>query len=63
MQKHMSRTEGERGSGDAAASTARSAGTSKAMGRKLDALLDEIDDVLERNAKEFVAAYVQYGGE
>lgn len=29
----------------------------------LDALLDEIDDVLEENAEEFVTAYVQRGGQ
>lgn len=30
---------------------------------ELDALLDEIDDVLEENAEEFVKSYVQKGGE
>lgn len=29
----------------------------------IDALLDEIDDVLEENAEEFVKQYVQKGGE
>jgi len=29
----------------------------------LDDLLDEIDDVLESNAEEFVRSYVQKGGE
>jgi ubiquitin-like protein Pup len=29
----------------------------------LDTLLDEIDEVLEENAAEFVAAYIQRGGE
>ena len=29
----------------------------------VDALLDEIDDVLEENAEDFVRAYVQKGGE
>ncbi len=29
----------------------------------VDALLDEIDDVLEENAEEFVRGYVQKGGE
>jgi ubiquitin-like protein Pup len=29
----------------------------------LDSLLDEIDDVLEDNAEEFVRNYVQKGGE
>jgi ubiquitin-like protein Pup len=30
---------------------------------ELDELLDEIDDVLETNAEEFVKNYVQKGGE
>lgn len=29
----------------------------------LDSLLDEIDDVLETNAEEFVRSFVQKGGE
>ena len=29
----------------------------------VDALLDEIDDVLEENAEEFVRSFVQKGGE
>jgi ubiquitin-like protein Pup len=31
--------------------------------RKLDDLLDEIDQVLEENAEEFVKNYIQKGGE
>ncbi len=30
---------------------------------ELDALMDEIDDVLEENAEEFIKNYVQKGGE
>lgn len=30
---------------------------------EIDDILDEIDDVLEQNAEEFVKAYVQKGGE
>jgi ubiquitin-like protein Pup len=29
----------------------------------MDDILDDIDDVLEENAEEFVASYVQKGGE
>ncbi len=29
----------------------------------VDSLLDEIDDVLEENAEDFVKSYVQKGGE
>jgi prokaryotic ubiquitin-like protein Pup len=35
----------------------------KEMSEDVDALLDEIDDVLEENAEDFVRAYVQKGGE
>nr|7OXY_B Chain B, Prokaryotic ubiquitin-like protein Pup [Acidothermus cellulolyticus 11B] len=28
-----------------------------------DAILDEIDDVLEENAEEFVRSYIQKGGQ
>lgn len=30
---------------------------------EMDALIDEIDEVLEENAEEFVKSYVQRGGE
>ncbi|WP_104523860.1 ubiquitin-like protein Pup [Blastococcus atacamensis] len=33
------------------------------MTEDVDSLLDEIDDVLEENAEDFVRAYVQKGGE
>jgi ubiquitin-like protein Pup len=33
------------------------------IGAELDTLLDEIDDVLEENAAEFVRDYVQHGGQ
>ena len=31
--------------------------------REMDAILDEIDEVLEENAEEFVRSYVQKGGQ
>ena len=31
--------------------------------KDVDAILDEIDDVLEENAEEFVRGYVQKGGQ
>ncbi|MBA2280272.1 MAG: ubiquitin-like protein Pup [Actinomycetota bacterium] len=34
-----------------------------ALKAELDDLLDEIDEVLETNAEEFVKGYVQKGGE
>ena len=33
------------------------------LSEDVDALLDEIDDVLEENAEEFVRSYVQKGGQ
>jgi ubiquitin-like protein Pup len=33
------------------------------LGDDVDAMLDEIDDVLEENAEEFVRGYVQKGGQ
>jgi ubiquitin-like protein Pup len=35
----------------------------KKIGTELNALLDEIDGVLEENAEEFVSSYVQHGGQ
>ena len=35
----------------------------KKIKEEMDKLLDEIDDVLEENAEEFVKNYVQKGGE
>lgn len=35
----------------------------KKMTEDLDKLLDEIDDILEENAEEFVKSYVQRGGQ
>jgi len=35
----------------------------KKIGAELDTLLDEIDNVLEENAEEFVSSYVQHGGQ
>jgi ubiquitin-like protein Pup len=35
----------------------------KAMDDDVDAILDEIDDVLETNAEDFVKSFIQKGGE
>jgi ubiquitin-like protein Pup len=37
--------------------------TGEKLKGELDDLLDEIDEVLETNAEEFVKSYVQKGGE
>ncbi len=44
---------------EAPASTA----TGEKLKAELDDLLDEIDDVLETNAEDFVKSYVQKGGQ
>ncbi len=35
----------------------------RALKKGLDEILEDIDDVLEENAEEFVKSYVQRGGE
>ncbi len=45
---------------DAAPATSE---TGEKLKAELDDLLDEIDEVLETNAEEFVKSYVQKGGE
>ncbi len=51
------------GSGTEDDDTEFSAGHIQAQTSSLDALLDEIDTVLETNAAEFVQGFVQKGGE
>ncbi len=43
--------------------TATAQARAEKVRRELDALVDEIDEVLENNAEEFVLNYVQRGGE
>jgi len=43
--------------------TPTAASSSKNLTAELDSLLDEIDEVLESNAEEFVKSYVQKGGQ
>ncbi|MCE6998950.1 ubiquitin-like protein Pup [Saccharothrix sp. S26] len=53
------------GDGDESGDGAAGAGQERRekLGEDVDAILDEIDDVLEENAEDFVRAYVQKGGE
>ncbi|MFZ9696111.1 MAG: ubiquitin-like protein Pup [Ilumatobacteraceae bacterium] len=66
MAERIQKQRSERGN-DAVAdgSTAPAAGTerSEKLKAELDDLLDEIDEVLESNAEDFVKSYVQKGGE
>ena len=45
------------------ATDATSAPRAEKLKAELDDLLDEIDEVLETNAEDFVKSYVQKGGE
>ncbi|MBA3431181.1 MAG: ubiquitin-like protein Pup [Actinobacteria bacterium] len=38
-------------------------GTAETKSQEVDDLLDEIDEVLEENAEEFVRSYIQKGGQ
>ena len=53
----------ERPDGDADEAAPPPQGQSQVSGDDVDAILDEIDDVLEENAEDFVRAYVQKGGQ
>src|SRR4030095_12721390 len=56
-------TKPSEGGGDGAAGNPELAKKVKKMKEDIDKLLDEIDDILEENAEEFVKSYVQRGGE
>jgi prokaryotic ubiquitin-like protein Pup len=43
--------------------TTTTSGSGEKLKAELDDLLDEIDDVLETNAEDFVKSYVQKGGQ
>jgi prokaryotic ubiquitin-like protein Pup len=43
--------------------TAEASTETKVDTKEVDDLLDEIDEVLEQNAEEFVRSYIQKGGE
>ncbi len=50
-------------SGDTGVANPEVAKKGKKLKEDVDKLLDEIDDILEENAEEFVKSYVQRGGE
>jgi len=51
------------GDGDGGSANPEVSKKGKKIKEDLDKLLDEIDDILEENAEEFVKSYVQRGGE
>jgi ubiquitin-like protein Pup len=59
-QKPKRGSDGETGSGEGPQKLAKKGAELK---EEMDALVDEIDEVLEENAEEFVKNYVQRGGQ
>ncbi|MGH3564209.1 MAG: ubiquitin-like protein Pup [Mycobacterium sp.] len=63
----MAQEQTKRGGGDGddepTGSTAAGQERREKLAEETDDLLDEIDDVLEENAEDFVRAYVQKGGQ
>jgi prokaryotic ubiquitin-like protein Pup len=62
QKKKVERPKGD-GDGAEAAANPEVSKKGKKIKEDLDKLLDEIDDILEENAEEFVKSYVQRGGE
>jgi len=54
---------GDGGEGSDSSSSKTMTKKGEKLKEDMDALVDEIDDVLEENAEEFVKNYVQRGGE
>jgi ubiquitin-like protein Pup len=61
-QQQVRRT-GDTQTSTASAPVANLSRTGEKLRDEMDALIDEIDEVLEENAEEFVKNYVQRGGE
>ena len=62
QKKKVERPKGDE-DGEGAAANPEMSKKGKKIKEDLDKLLDEIDDILEENAEEFVKSYVQRGGE
>lgn len=64
MPEQLKKSRQTRSSAEPASDTSNATGPqSKSLTADLDSLLDEIDEVLESNAEEFVKSYVQKGGQ
>ncbi len=61
--QEQKKKKGSEQSEEAATANAEVVEKGKKTEEELDALMDEIDDVLEENAEEFIKNYVQKGGE
>jgi ubiquitin-like protein Pup len=62
-QKRVPKRGGGEGEEAEASGAQKLAKRGKELKEEMDALVDEIDEVLEENAEEFVKNYVQRGGE
>ena len=66
MEKQEKKADIKRGGAqpkDEAKASAKVVEGGKKLKEDMDKLMDEIDDVLEENAEEFIKNYVQKGGE
>jgi prokaryotic ubiquitin-like protein Pup len=63
QQQRSTRQEDEEAVLDAPETSASDTEAKEKLDEDVDAILDEIDEVLETNAAEFVAGFVQKGGE
>ncbi|MGH3622818.1 MAG: ubiquitin-like protein Pup [Sciscionella sp.] len=62
-QEHVQRQGGNDGDEESTEGTPAGQERREKLGEDVDTILDEIDDVLEENAEDFVRAYVQKGGQ
>ncbi len=62
-QEQKQRQGGGDGDDDEVGGSAAAQERREKLGEDVDTILDEIDDVLEENAEDFVRAYVQKGGQ
>jgi ubiquitin-like protein Pup len=62
QEQEQKRVQKKDGAGDDAGQT-QAAGKGEKLKGEMDEILDEIDQVLEENAEEFVKSYVQKGGQ
>ena len=60
---HTRRDDEEPGDDAAPAPAGPGSASTQSRDAEVDALLDEIDDVLESNAEQFVRGFVQKGGQ
>lgn len=63
VQEHISSKPRDKDSGDQTQESVTKSSDKAVQTSEVDDLLDDIDSVLEENAEEFVASFVQKGGE